>query len=386
MKVAKIVLIIVLVLVVLLGALAWYVIGNMQKDAVPTVAAPNTLVDELDNTPTVLTIEATATATPEPAEVASTPMPIYETDVKDAAIYNILLVGTDSRHSLADNPDGRSDTMILASFNTGTKEIKLVSFMRDARVRRIGTKGTFSFYNRLNSAYSGGYAGGGVGELINTINYNFGLDIQNYVCVGFDGFAALVDKIGGIDVELDQKEINFINDRISGEHEFEPEIVKKAKRVSASPGLVHLDGAQALIFARNRSTGEGGSGGDDFTRVGRQQEVLKIIFNKVTSEMNVNSAIGLISFATSNVATNMDVDTMTKLITAMFSGGITFDTTHVPFEGTYKNWIQVDKEKNTSTKTDLLDFDLKDTQKMLSEYLYGPDGTPVPESTDDAAA
>jgi hypothetical protein len=61
--------------------------------------------------------------------------------------------------------------------------------MRDARVHRIGKSGRFTFYNRLNGAYSGGYGGGGPGELINTLNGNFNHDIQEYVCIGFDGFA-----------------------------------------------------------------------------------------------------------------------------------------------------------------------------------------------------
>ena len=95
-------------------------------------------------------------------------MPIYEEDRRlDENIINILLIGTDSRSAdEKENSDGRSDSMILASVNKDTGKITLVSFMRDARVHRIGESGRFTFYNKLNGAYRGGYGGGGAGELI----------------------------------------------------------------------------------------------------------------------------------------------------------------------------------------------------------------------------
>ena len=102
-----------------------------------------------------------------------TPMPIYEEEALDDNIVNILLIGTDSRSAdESENSEGRSDSMILASLNKETGKIALVSFMRDARVHRVGESGRFTFYNKLNGAYRGGYGGGGAGELIKTINGN----------------------------------------------------------------------------------------------------------------------------------------------------------------------------------------------------------------------
>ena len=162
-------------------------------------------------------------------------MPIYEEEALEEGVINILLIGTDSRNAdESENSEGRSDSMILASLDKEKGTLTLVSFMRDARVKRIGASGRFTFYNKLNGAYRGGYGGGGAGELINTLNGNFGLDIQEYIAIGFDGFAALIDKIGGLDVDLDQAEINFINDRITGIHELEPDIVKNANTVKTS--------------------------------------------------------------------------------------------------------------------------------------------------------
>ena len=162
-------------------------------------------------------------------------MPIYEEASKEDSIVNILLVGTDSRSTKGTGDvQGRSDSMMLASINTEKGTITLVSFMRDARVHRIGKSGRFTFFNRLNGAFSGGYGGGGPGELINTLNENFKLDIQEYVCIGFDGFAAMIDQIGGLDVDCDEAEINFINNRITGGFDNEPDVVYSASPIRES--------------------------------------------------------------------------------------------------------------------------------------------------------
>ena len=313
-------------------------------------------------------------------------MPIYEEAALDESIINILLIGTDSRSAdESENSEGRSDSMILASINTDTGKITLVSFMRDARVHRVGESGRFTFYNKLNGAYRGGYGGGGAGELIKTINGNFGLDIDQYIAIGFDGFATLIDKIGGLDVELDQAEINFINDRIKGDHELEPDIVKNANTVTADPGVVHLDGAQCLIYARNRHTGTDGGEGNDFERVNRQQEIIQLIYKKVTSSMNEQSVLALMSFATNYITTNLDLGTMTTLAKVLLTSNMEFTSSTVPEEGTYKHYVaeKVNSETGETTyeKTDQLEFNIKKAAAALQTLLYGAELTPTPEPT-----
>jgi len=305
-------------------------------------------------------------------------MPIYQEEALEESVVNILLIGTDSRNAdETENSDGRSDSMMLASLNKEKGTLTLVSFMRDARVKRIGSSGRFTFSNKLNGAYRGGYGGGGAGELINTLNGNFGLDIQEYIAVGFDGFAALIDKIGGLDVELDQAEINFINDRITGIHELEPDIVKNAKTVTAAPGIVHLDGAQCLIYARNRHTGEDGGEGNDYDRVNRQQEIIQLVFKKVKSEMNEQAIAGLISFASSYITTNMKAETMMALAKVLLTSDVQFVPYVVPQEGTYKYYV----DDKTNEKTDQLEFNIKKAATALQELLYGAALTPTPEPT-----
>jgi len=374
-KVMKAVLVVVLVIVLAVVGVGLYVLSNMRADAVETVAKPTEDLDALESEePAEITVISNE-PTPSP-----TPMPIYEEEALQEDVINILLIGTDSRNAdETENSEGRSDSMMLASLDKEKGTLTLVSFMRDARVKRIGSSGRFTFYNKLNGAYRGGYGGGGAGELINTLNGNFGLDIQEYIAIGFDGFAALIDKIGGLDVELDQAEINFINDRITGDHELEPDIVKNATTIKADPGVVHLDGTQCLIYARNRHTGVDGGEGNDFDRVNRQQEIIQLVYKKIKAEMNEQAITALISFASSYITTNMKTDTMMALAKVLLSSEITFEPYTVPQEGTYKYYV----DEKTNTKTDQLEFNLKKAAAALQEQLYGAALTPTPKPTEE---
>ena len=369
-KVMKIVLIVLLVVVLAVIGVGLYVLTSMRADAVQIVEKPIDLVST--EAPQEITVVAEE-PTPTPTE-----MPIYEEASKVDSIVNIMLIGTDSRTAAeVQDAEGRSDSMMLASINTVDGKITLVSFMRDARVHRIGKSGRFTFYNRLNGAYSSGYGGGGPGELINTINGNFKLDVQEYISIGFDGFAALIDQIGGLDVDCDKAEINFINDRIKGNFVNEPDVVRNATPIKADPGVLHLDGAQCLIYARNRHTGFEGGNGNDYDRVSRQQEIIQLVFNKIKSEMNEQSVLALITFASSYVSTNMSLDTMTELAKVLLSKDMTFTKTTIPEAGTYSNYVD---EKGQ--KTDQLEFDLDEVAEKLNTMIYGAAfvPTPTPES------
>ncbi len=374
-KVMKIILIVLLVIVLAIAGVGTYVLTSMRSKAVETVEKPQDLEVTVTEEPEVFTV-LSEDPTPSP-----TPMPIWEEESNDENVINILLIGTDSRsNDELESSEGRSDSMMLVSLNKADGEITLVSFMRDSRVHRIGSSGRFTFYNKLNGAYRGGYGGGGPGELIATLNENFGLDIQQYVAIGFDGFAALIDKIGGLDVDLDQAEINFINDRITGDHELEPDIVKNATTIKTDPGVTHLDGAQCLIYARNRHTGVDGGDGNDFDRVNRQQEIIQLVFDKVTSQMNEQSVLALISFAANYVETNMELSTMTALAKLLLTTDISFDSSiTVPEAGSYNYYV----DDETGTKTDQLEFNLKKAAANLQIALYGAELTPTPEPTEE---
>ena len=188
--------------------------------------------------------------------VASSPM-------KEEGVTNILLIGNDSREN---GEDGRSDAMILLSISNKTKKIYMTSLLRDMYVEIPGHKD-----NRLNAAYSYG----GAELLMETIEQNFDIHISRYVLVNFEAFANLVDAVGGVDLELTGKEVEYVNGylveynillgRPEGTDYFD----------DLSGGMVHLNGPQALAYCRNRYIGT------DFGRTERQRKVLTEVIHKL---------------------------------------------------------------------------------------------------------
>ena len=163
---------------------------------------------------------------------------------------NILLVGQD---------DGRSDAMILATFNPKTKTITLTSFLRDMYVTIPGY-----YDDKLNHSYAYGLVNEGSGfRLLNeTLAYNFGVQIDGNVGVGFESFQQVIDMLGGVDVDLTEEEAQHMAYQLGAD-------------ISASGGVTHLNGANALRYARIRKLDS------DFGRTNRQRTVLEAIFNKV---------------------------------------------------------------------------------------------------------
>ena len=123
---------------------------------------------------------------------------IAREDQKDKDVINVLLVGSDSRDPNAEM--GRSDTMILASFNKAEGKATALSFLRDSLVEIDG---------HGQSKLGHTYAYGGVGLTINTLNKQFGLDIQNYVVINFENLVEIIDQLGGIQVVLTEEEAEY---------------------------------------------------------------------------------------------------------------------------------------------------------------------------------
>lgn len=166
---------------------------------------------------------------------------------REPTVVNILLVGQDRR---INEPRQRSDAMILCTINTEKKTVVLTSFLRDTYVKLPGTYG----YNRLNVPY----AIGGFDMLDRCLEENFGVHVDHNIEVDFSGFKAVIDAMGGIDIELTAKEA---------------EIVEGDQVV----GMNHLDGGQTLMYARIRILD------DDFGRTNRQRKVLTVVFEKIRS-------------------------------------------------------------------------------------------------------
>lgn len=179
----------------------------------------------------------------------------------DKGYRNIALFGVDSRDG--DLGKGtRSDTIIIASINQDTQEIKLVSVFRDTYLN-LGN----DTYNKCNAAY----AQGGPEQAISMLNTNLDLDITDYVTIGFDGLIDAVDAIGGIEIEIADKEITHLNNyQLSMAKKMEVDYIPVEQS-----GRQLLNGMQATAYCRIRY-----GGGDDFRRAERQRDVLTAMMGK----------------------------------------------------------------------------------------------------------
>ena len=192
------------------------------------------------------------------------------------------LFGIDSRSAnMKFSGNQNSDTMIIASVNNDTKDVKLVSIYRDTLLELDDGS-----YNKANSAYSFGGPEGAV----SLINRNLDMNIEKYVTVNFNALVDVIDAVGGLDLELTHDEVVHMNNycvetsKVTGKsyEKIEPEV----------EGTYHLNGVQAVSYSRIRYT-EGG----DFKRAERQRLVLQKIADK---------------------AQNMSVGTVNKIIDSVF--------------------------------------------------------------------
>lgn len=344
-KSLKIILIVVLALLLVGGGTIWYVMARLQSGAVDTVQPPSGLpVITGSQDEELVPIESPGPDDPlmntgdgeGDEDVDYEEQPIYQVDSKDPDVVNILLIGTDSRSGSLE-ATGRSDSMMLVSYNRADQTVKLVSLLRDSWVKVNG-----SYWGRLNTAYNSG----GAGSLINTLNLNFDLDVQYYVAVSFTAFEELIDSIGGVTVDLTKKEAQFINGKVG------------RRVLEVKDGPVLLDGELALWYARCRADSDG-----DFSRTARQRYLVQLIYDSLKTDANLGRLSSLVAFALDNVTTNLSLDMLLQLGTSALRDGTTIESYRVPFDDTWHY-----AEKNGAA---VLSIDLDENTRLLHETLYG---------------
>ena len=196
---------------------------------------------------------------------------ITENDARDEGIINIALFGVDSREGTATFV-GRSDAIMVISVDTVHDKIKLTSLLRDSRVLLGDLTPNENGYDKLNHAY----AYGGPQGAIRTINQSYDLNIKNYVSVNLSGMAEIIDAFGGVEVEVTAEEIEQINNNIGGLHYENPELFDDFEYYfDGEPGIVHLNGIQAVAYGRIRNIDS------ERVRAGRQQEILTALLDKL---------------------------------------------------------------------------------------------------------
>lgn len=205
--------------------------------------------------------------------------------INDKMILNIMLIGSDSM-SVGDH--GRSDSLLILSLDMRHKKIKVTSLMRDIWLKIPGHG-----QDRFNAAY----AYGGPKLTIETIEKNFGIYIDRYAVVDFDGFSKIIDALGGIDIELTSAECSYIN-KYSGD-----------RHTLKGSGMKHLTGLQALHYSRDRN-----SIGSDYDRTSRQRNVIRTVINKLKTA-NISQISNLVSKIGPMVTTDLKSAEISRLAT-----------------------------------------------------------------------
>ena len=214
-------------------------------------------------------------------------------------VLNVLLVGLDSSDALENG--GRSDSLILVSLNKKTKKINMTSFFRDTwSYMNIGGEDR---YAKLNSSY---FYGGAV-ALIDTIEKNFKIDIDHYVAVDFSSFVDIIDALGGITVEVQEYEANYIN--------------RTTKHTIESGPAVTLNGKEALVFARIRKS----DSDSDVSRTRRQRQVIESFIKSATnaSLSQLNDALDMLFKYVKTDMTKMQI--LSYGTQAVTNGWVTYD-------------------------------------------------------------
>lgn len=248
---------------------------------------------------------------------------------RDSKIKNILLIGLDN----SDGGTSRSDTMMLLSIDTANKKLKLTSFLRDMWVDIPDHKSA-----KLNASYSYG----GAQLTMDTIEYNFGVDIDHYLSVDFDMFKSIIDALGGITVEVTEKEAEFINRTTSS---------------TVNAGQCLLDGKKALIYARIRKLDS------DFYRTQRQRKVITAIVEKAT-KTNPVTLLKIVSEIMPMLTTDIPAADMTVLAFSSL-GYIKYDIEQlqVPADDAYKS-------KYIKRQSALVP-DIEKNKKNIYNFIYG---------------
>lgn len=258
---------------------------------------------------------------------------------------NVALFGVDSRDASL-GKGTRSDTIMIASLNQETGEIRLCSVYRDTLLQQSDGR-----YDKANSAYSYG----GVEGAVALLNKNLDLNIEHYVTVNFDALTEVIDAVGGVEVDVQPEEVSYICGYMI-------EIMKVTGRESVGvtePGPQVLNGLQATAYCRIRYTK-----GDDFRRTERQREVLQKVAEKLQTS-NLATLNKIIDKVFSEVGTNF---TLPEILSYAkdFKHYKLGETTGFPFDKT--------TDTLNGIGSTVIPVGFANNVTQLHQFLFGEDG------------
>ncbi len=274
----------------------------------------------------------------------------------DSTWRSILLIGTDAR--LWDDMK-HTDTMIIVCYNTQNGAIRMISVMRDAFVS-IPQKDNQVRINTVST-----YAG--MEGLISVLNQNLGLNIREYMLVDFSGFRNVIDILGGIDVDITEVEMEYINSglveqvNLLVEKPYRQKTMAECTLTSFGPDT-HLNGLQSLAYARIRKSDS------DFKRTERQRTVIMEAANKAIDTMSIVQVSQIASTMLQYVETNIPLTSLLQLGAQVMQNGIgDMEETRVPINDSYVG----ESRGNTTKIWGMYDVDWQVNKTSVASLLNG---------------
>ena len=267
--------------------------------------------------------------------------------------YALFAIDKRSKNETLDSQN--SDTIIVASINNDTKEVKLASIYRDTLLN-IGN----DIYTKANAAY----AYGGPEQAISMLNTMLDLNITDYVTVNFSAMAEAVDALGGLDIPLSYAEIVFMNDYCIETSEETGKSYTPVERPDPKPeneeealGEYHLNGVQVVSYCRIRYTSS-----MDMGRTERQRRVIGLMVDKA-KKAGITTIFDIMDKVFPMITTSVTKTELLNMIPSLMGYSIC-DTTGFPTKYKFAD------VKNASM---VIADTLEDNVKELHKFLYGAD-------------
>ena len=264
-------------------------------------------------------------------------------------VKNILLIGVDNDYAPGMDELGNADGLMIASINPKTHQVVLTSLMRDIRVQvpdSYKTKLTLSYHY------------GGTQQLIDTIEYNFGVPIGNYVLVNYISVVNIVDAVGGLTMDVTADELYWMDDKIKSVCELVGASYEDNMLSTDQAGELELNGIQTAAFLRIRYAGN-----NDFERTEHARRVVLGLKDKAAA-MSLTELDSFANTVLPYITTDL---TQTDIISLLlrFPAMIKYDmlSDRIPIEGSY--WLTNDDNGS------FVDIDYDANKQHLQSSIYG---------------
>lgn len=223
---------------------------------------------------------------------------IGTTNKKLTEPFSVLVMGVDSqKDGLNANAAFNGDTLMVITFNPKTLTATMFSIPRDTYVPIACNHNA---YNKINSS-----AAYGTNCVIDTVENLIDIDIDYYAKINFRGFIDLVEALGGVDVDVEQPDYSFyVKQHGKGKLCESNSLRDTANLVCMKTGWQHLNGEQALAYARNRH----GFIESDIARNRHQQQIVEAVAKKAAKLKTFESFENVLDAISKNIATNMSTN------------------------------------------------------------------------------